>query len=119
LCDFHQEPFIMRRAVAILGFSAIVAACTMSFLVLPNGASRALATSPATFLIPVSDGYGVADCLTSGAECGQVIATAWCEAQGYGRVEAFGPSRPEDVTGTTPVRTEAPAGRPIAITCAH
>ncbi|KAA2237457.1 hypothetical protein [Salinarimonas soli] len=108
----------MRRTVAILGFSAIVAACTLSFLVLPNGASRAAATASATFLIPASDGYGVADCLASGAECGQVIATAWCEAQGFVRAEAFGPSRPEDVTGTTPAHAEAPAtARPIAITC--
>ncbi len=110
----------MRRAVAIIGFSAIVAAGTMSFLMLPSGMSRAAATSPATFLIPASDGYGVADCLASGVECGQVIATAWCEAQGFVRAEAFGPSRPEDVTGATPVRAEPPpGGRPIAITCAH
>jgi hypothetical protein len=107
----------MRRTVAILGFLAIVAACTVSFLVLPNGASRA-ATKSATFFIPASDGYGVADCLTSGDECGKVIAAAWCEAQGFARADGFGPSYPEDTTGT--VETDRPAEpRPIAITCGN
>ena len=108
----------MRRAIAILGFSAIVAACTMSFLVLPNGASRALATSPATFLIPVSDGYGVADCLASGAECGQVIATAWCEAQGYTLATAFGPAAREDVTGSVEKVAVRSPDASVSITCA-
>ena len=109
----------MRRAIAISGFLSVLSVATASFTVLPNGESRADNVN-ATFLIPASDGYGVADCLASGAECGQVIATAWCEAQGFVRAEAFGPSRPEDVTGATPVRAEPPpGGRPIAITCAH
>ncbi|HYF55285.1 MAG TPA: hypothetical protein VEA41_13585 [Salinarimonas sp.] len=109
----------MRRTVAILGFSAIVAAGSLSFLVLPNGASRAAGTEPATFLIPASDGYGVAECLASGAECGRVIATAWCEAQGFARADAFGPSRPEDATGSIEVAERTAEGRPIAITCAN
>ncbi len=109
----------MRRTVAILGFGTMLAAGALSFLVLPNGASRAAETDAATFLIPASDGYGVAECLASGAECGRVIATAWCEAQGFRRAEAFGPSRPEDVTGSVVVPTRSDEGRPIAITCAN
>jgi hypothetical protein len=111
----------MRRTVAISAFSALVATCALSFLVLPNNASRAAAPGSATFLIPASDGYGVADCLASGAECGRVIATAWCEAQGFARVDTFGPSRPEDATGSIELAPAHPAAenRPIAITCVN
>ncbi len=108
----------MRRTVAISGFVAFVAAAALSFLVLPSGSSRA-ATDSATFLIPASDGYGVAECLASGNECGRVIAQAWCEAQGFGRAEAFGPSRPEDATGSVEPTPRSSEGRPIAITCAN
>ncbi len=107
----------MRRTVAILGFVAIVAACTGSFLVLPSGASRA-GTTTATFLIPATDGYGVADCLASGTECGKVIATAWCEAQGFARADAFGPAQPEDATGSVDT-ARPPEAAAISITCGN
>lgn len=58
------------------------------------------------FIVPDSDGYGIADCMKPGMECGHVIADAWCEAHGHGRASMFGLT--DDVTGSTKVSTAAP-----------
>lgn len=112
----------MRRTFAVLGFASVFGTAVASFTIMPNGASRASAgPHEATFLIPATDGYGVADCL-SGAnqECGLVVANAWCEAQGYAKAAHFGPARPEDHTGSIEAVgvAEEPA-RPTAITCVN
>jgi hypothetical protein len=72
-----------------------------------------------TFLIPSSDGYGVADCLTSpGSECGQVVANAWCESQGFAVAGSYGIAAADEYTGAIdkPAIVK-PADRPIRITC--
>ncbi len=108
----------MRRTLAITGFVGILAVCSVSFVVLPNASTEAAPAGPATFLIPASDGYGVADCLAAGSECGKVVANAYCEAQGFGRASAFGVARSEEATGTaSQTRVLDRANRPISITC--
>ena len=107
----------MRRTIAVLGLSVALAATGLLALV-PN-TSRA-ASSEATFLIPASDGYGVAECLVSQSECGQVIAHAWCEAQGFAQARTYGVAAAEDVTGSIEVaQPTEPSSRPIAITCGN
>jgi hypothetical protein len=116
--DFVHEAFTMRRTLAITGFVGILAVCSLSFVVLPNAASKAAQAGPATFLIPASDGYGVADCLSSGSDCGKVVANAYCEAQGFGRATAFGVAAGDEATGAVSVtRVLDRANRPISITC--
>ena len=90
---------MMRRAIALSGFMTILAIAATSLIVLPNGTSRA-AGSETTFLIAGTDGYGVADCLTGGTECGSIVANAWCESQGYSRAGSFGPAAPDALTGS-------------------
>ncbi len=109
----------MRRAIALSGFLSMLALAAASFIVIPNGASQANVINT-TFLIPASEGYGVADCLTGGSECGKVIANAWCEAHGFAKAASFGLAAPEDVTGSI----ERPAAvrradRPLSITCSE
>ena len=106
---------MMRRAIALSGFLSILTLTAASFIVLPNGTSRANVVN-ATFLIPASDGYGVADCLTGGNECGKIVANAWCEAQGFSRADNFGLAV-DDVTGSTEPTLSSRSSRPIAITC--
>jgi hypothetical protein len=106
----------MRRTIAVLGFVSILASAAFSFTVLPNGTSRAATAHEATFLIPATDGYGVADCLSSGSECGKVVANAWCEAQGYTQAANFGLAAAEDATGTVGAASSR-NDRPISITC--
>ena len=106
----------MRRAIAMFGLLSVFALAG-SFIVLPNGASQA-DVADATFIIPATDGYGIADCLTTGNACGVIVADAWCEAHGYSRAATFGTAA-EEVTGATPASLSDRAARPIAITCAN
>jgi hypothetical protein len=106
--------FMMRRAIAVFGLLSVFALAGF-LMIIPNGASRA--AGDAVFLIPASDGYGVADCLTGGNECGVIVADAWCEAHGFSKADSFGLAT-DEVTGS--IETALPSGseRPIAITCA-
>lgn len=42
------------------------------------------------FVIDNSDGYGVDGCLSSGAPCGERVASAWCRSHDYSRALEFG-----------------------------
>ncbi|MCO5092694.1 hypothetical protein [Bosea sp. (in: a-proteobacteria)] len=107
----------MRRAVALVGLLGIVAA-GISLSIMPAGRSAAAAGEQRTFLIPASDGYGVADCIASRAECGRIVADAWCESQGFGKAVAFGVAAREDFTGTLARQSQTQAaGEPLSITC--
>lgn len=113
----------MRRAVAVVGFSALVLTLSVSFMLLPAAPTRAAGDKAnATFLIPAGEGYGVAECLTGGdSSCGAMVAAAWCEAQGFGRVERYGIADAEDMTGAV-AGPAVPAPRnadAISITCAN
>ena len=115
----------MRRSAA--GFLALAAALLAGGLAQQasaGGDGQTPASAPAahvekTFLIPSSDGYGVGECLTTpGSACGQVVANAWCEAQGYAAAGSYGVAAVDEYTGAIdqPVVTK-PAERPIRITC--
>jgi hypothetical protein len=106
---------MMRRAIAVFGFLSILSLTAGSLIVLPHGTSKANVVN-ATFLIPASDGYGVADCLSGASECGTIVANAWCEAHGFSRAETFGLAI-EDVTGSTTATMPNRSERPISITC--
>ena len=110
----------MSRTIAAAAFAALVATAAGSLVVLPGGPTRA-SGKDATFLIPAADGYGVADCLTGGnAECGRIVANAYCESQGFAKAASFGRAAAEDLTGAVPATPGRPEGeRPILITCAN
>lgn len=109
----------MRRPLAALGLAATLTAGALGSFGLP-GATKAATGSERTFLIPASDGYGVAECLVGGAECGAVVANAWCESQGFATAVSFGVAAQEDYTGAidaAPATLGRAAERPIRITC--
>ncbi|HSP24749.1 MAG TPA: hypothetical protein VLQ65_06215 [Saliniramus sp.] len=109
----------MRRVFAAFGFAALSGALLLSFMVIPSGPSRASADKTAIFLIPASDGYGIAHCLLSKSACGEVVADAWCEAHGYARSESYGAAAREDYTGSVSAVRVAMSEReiPLSITC--
>ncbi len=45
------------------------------------------------YTISNNDGYGIADCMQSGTDCGRVMANSWCEAHGYAHALAYGSSQ--------------------------
>ena len=106
----------MRRTIGVLAFTALLATAAASFTVLPEKHRSAVAQ--ATFLVPANDGYGVGDCLASGGECARIVADAWCETQGFRRAVNFGPTAPEDVTGSVRKVSTGSRDNPISITCA-
>jgi hypothetical protein len=107
----------MRRTIAVLTFTAVLATAAASFTVLPEG--QRVAGGDATFLVPANDGYGVGNCLAAGGECGQLVADAWCESHGFARAASFGPTFAEDVTGAVEPVSNGSRERPIAISCAR
>ena len=45
------------------------------------------------------DGYGVDQCLASGANCGKPVASAYCQSRKYGQAVSFRKVDPDEVTG--------------------
>jgi hypothetical protein len=105
----------MRRAIAMLTFTAVLATAAASFTVLPE--DQRVGGAEAMFLVPASDGYGVGNCLAAGGECGQLVADAWCQAHGYSRAARFGPTLAEDVTGAVEPVSSGSRERPVTIAC--
>lgn len=104
---------MMRRKLAVVGFAAALLGGAASVTAILTDQTQA-ATAGASFIVPANDGYGIADCVASGSTgCGQVVADAWCEAQGFARSASYGPA---DVETTGSIASGA--GRPIAVTCA-
>jgi hypothetical protein len=79
--------------------------------------ARDLARKVATgeYVIPADGAYGVEECISRSSECGQVVASAWCEAHGHSGVRAFGPA--SDVTFSAARDAKAPPRNSIIITC--
>ena len=107
----------MRRTIGVLAFTALVATAAASFTVLPE--EHRAGAALATFQVPANDGYGVGDCLVSGGDCGQMVADAWCETQGFRQAVTFGPTAPEDVTGSLHKVSTGSREPPVSITCSR
>ncbi|GEP08962.1 hypothetical protein [Methylobacterium gnaphalii] len=101
--------------------AAFLALALVSSVAAPAFAGEGAATQHVerAFLIPANDGYGTGECLTNGkSECGQVVANAWCESQGFASAASYGVADRDEYTGSidaTPVRPATE--RPIRITC--
>ncbi|WP_114946982.1 hypothetical protein [Microvirga calopogonii] len=107
----------MRRAFTMLGMGTVVFLAAASLTLLPNGTKAS--STQATFMVPAADGYGVAECLISNQACGQVVATAWCEAHGYTKAVSYRQIAPDEVTGTIQKAALSPEERPVSVTCSN
>ncbi len=107
----------MRRAIAVVGLLGILGT-SMSLAMLPATDTVAAPSAERTYVIPSGDGYGVADCIASKSECGQIVADAWCEAQGHRVATSYGLAAKDDTTGSAARPAAlAPAERALVITC--
>jgi hypothetical protein len=50
----------------------------------------------------LADGYGVDDCLSSGAECGKTVANSYCRSHDYAQAVSFRNVDRSDITGAIP-----------------
>ena len=68
------------------------------------------------YLVPAG-GYSVDECLSKSAECGRVVANAWCEAHGHGKARAYGSA--SDITFSAGAEVKAPPRDAVVIACAE
>jgi hypothetical protein len=101
--DAGPLPLLLALGAALL--SAALAAPAAAQGALPKG----------VYIIPAG-GYGVDECVAKSAECGRVVANAWCEANGHGKVKAFGSA--SDITFSAGPPVKAPPRDSIVIACA-
>lgn len=106
----------MRRVILSLG-CALIAAGAVSFAVVPSAAPRAK-SEQSVFLLPPSDGYGMADCIAENRECGRIVANAWCESKGYAKAASFSLVSPTEITGSIHGRGRKASEPPVMISCA-
>ena len=45
------------------------------------------------------DGYGIDQCLASGANCGKPMASAYCQSRNYGQALSFRKAEPDEIAG--------------------
>ncbi len=109
----------MRRVLLSLCVGLVAAAAASVGFVADSRGSGPDIEGANVFLIPQTDGYGVADCLAGGSECGHIVANAWCESKGYTKAASFGVAAVADITGSTGSRTAVASAPPLLITCAR
>ena len=60
------------------------------------------------FVVAGSDGYGTQDCLSTGGNCGRIVADSWCEAKGFKSALAYRKLDADEITGSTNSATSKP-----------
>ena len=91
---------------------ALGAAALLAF---SSASASAQAPARGVYFVPAG-GYSVDECLARSAECGRVVANAWCEANGHGKARAYGSA--SDITFSAGVEVKAPPRNTIVIACA-
>jgi hypothetical protein len=71
------------------------------------------------FIVENHSDYGVDECLTSGARCGKVVASAYCQARNFSQAVSFRKVEPDEITGGTALASchAAICGEWVAIEC--
>ncbi len=90
-------------------------------LFLALSASPAFAENRTFVLADPQDGYGVDQCLTTGASCGKLVANAYCQEKDFQHAASFRTVDPSEVTAGI-ANQAAPRAKPavlVAIECAR
>src|SRR6266853_2813756 len=83
----------MRKLIAPLAIVVLVIV-GLTGLALPAGAETKI------FIVENQpDGYGIDQCLASGANCGKPMASAYCQSRKYGQAVSFHKAEPDEITG--------------------
>ena len=78
----------MRRLIAPFTIVVLIG------LALPAGAETKI------FIVENQpDGYGIDQCLASGANCGKPMASAYCQSRQYGQALSFRKAEPDQISG--------------------
>jgi hypothetical protein len=78
----------MRKLIPLLTIVALIG------LALPAGAETKI------FIVENQpDGYGIDQCLASGANCGKPMASAYCQSRNYDQALSFRKAEPDEIAG--------------------
>lgn len=99
----------------------VIAASAAAALLLAAGGARA---ENRVFIVAnLTDGYGVDQCLNSGAACGRAVANSYCRSRQFARAVSFRHVGRDDITGAIPSDPSACRGSScndfVAIECAR
>lgn len=83
----------------------LVLACAMGLSFVAGKATPAQAAEAQDFVIADDAGYGIADCMKPGMECGRVMADAFCQSHGRTAAAAFGLA--DDTAGSTKISLQS------------
>ena len=86
---------ILSPAITALAITGLVA----SAIVTPTQPARA--ETKIFFIENQPDGYGIDQCLASGAKCGKPMARAYCQSREYGEAVSFRKAEPEEMPKAT------------------
>jgi hypothetical protein len=96
----------MRSGIAALAVAAIMSVSVMSVSVMSVSVMSVSVAHAENrmFIIAnlANDGYGVDDCLSSGAECGKAVANSYCRSHDYSQAVSFRNVDRGDITGAIP-----------------
>jgi hypothetical protein len=81
----------MRKLIAL---TTIILPTVIVFLA---GAPPAGAETRIFIVENQPDGYGIDQCLASGATCGRPMASAYCQSRKYGQAVSFRKAEPDEV----------------------
>ena len=80
--------WLMRKLIAAATIVGLLASA------LPAGAETKI------FIVENQpDGYGIDQCLASGANCGKPMARAYCQSRKYGQALSFRKAEPDEIAG--------------------
>src|SRR5215475_1505577 len=95
--ESDQNRFVIfSNSDAVLVMRKLIAPLTIAVL-----AALALPASAETRIFIVEnqpDGYGIDQCLASGANCGKPMASAYCQSRRYGQAVSFRKAEPDEIT---------------------
>src|SRR5262249_926906 len=95
----------VRNRTKIGSSSTIVVRFVMRKLIVPvaivvlMGLAPAVGAETKIFIVENQpDGYGIDQCLASGANCGKPMASAYCQSRKYGQAVSFRKAEPDEIT---------------------
>jgi hypothetical protein len=86
---------ILSPAITGVAVSLAVTGLVASAVVAP--VRPANAETKVFFVENQPDGYGIDQCLASGAKCGKPMASAYCQSRQYGEAVSFRKAEPEEM----------------------
>jgi hypothetical protein len=86
-----------RYGSAMRKFVSLGLVAPIAFTVILASALYGRAETKIFFVENQPDGYGIDQCLASGAKCGKPMASAYCQSRQYGEAVSFRKVEPEEL----------------------